>query len=125
MKPTKPKRTPSPPRKSLSPTEWRIMRVCWRRGRTTIADILGDLADEPPVLSFKSVHTLLVRMLDKGYLEIEEEGRRPLYFMPKATRDDVVRAAAEAFVDDLLAGEPENLRILEKVLKERRARAKG
>lgn len=116
---------PTEPLKPLSPTEWRIMRVCWRRGLTTIADILYDLANEPPVLSFRSVATLLRRMIDKGYLEVEEEGRRPLYFLPKATREGVVRAAVEAFVDGVLAGERENLRILDKVVKERRAQAKG
>lgn len=119
------KKNATSPSKSLSPNEWRIMRVCWRRGRSTIADLLDDLSAEPPALTFKSVHTLVVRMIDKGYLEVEEPGRRPLRILVKASREDVVRAAAESFIDETLGGEPENVRILGRVVRERRAKPKG
>ena len=33
------------PEKQLSPSEWRLMQACWKLGRTTIRDILLEIAD--------------------------------------------------------------------------------
>ena len=86
------------PEKQLSPSEWRIMQSCWKLGRTTIRDILLDIADRPPARSYTTVHMLLTRIVEKGYL------------------------AGEDFVDNILDGEAKNLEILNEVLAERKVK---
>ncbi len=108
------------PRKQLSPSEWRVMQACWSLGRTTIRDILLALADRPPAMSYTTVHMLLTRIVEKDYLVLEQE-RGNNYYVPSADREAVVRLAAEDFVDNILAGEPANLEILDEVLAERKS----
>lgn len=108
------------PEKGLSPTEWRVMQVCWRLKRTTIRDILFEISDRAPAMSYTTVHMLLTRIVEKGYLHLEQD-RGNNYYSPAVERDVVVRAAVEDFVDNTLAQEPANLEILEEVLEDRKA----
>jgi predicted transcriptional regulator len=106
------------PKKQLSPSEWRIMQACWSLGRTTIRDILMALSDRAPAMSYTTVHMLLTRIVEKGYLAVEQD-RGVNYYTPAADRESIVRLAAEDFVDNILAGEVANLQILNEVLEER------
>ena len=108
------------PEKPLSPSEWRIMQSCWNLGRTTIREILFALADKPPAMSYTTVHMLLTRIVEKGYLALEQD-RGNNYYAPAVERASVVRLAAEDFVDNILAGETTNLEILDDVLAKRKA----
>lgn len=96
------------------------MQVCWRLKRTTIRDILLELSDRPPAMSYTTVHMLLTRIVEKGYLALEQD-RGNNYYTPAVDRETIVRAAVEDFVDSTLASEPANLEILEEVLADRRA----
>ena len=109
------------PEKQLSPSEWRIMQACWELGRTTIRDILLDIADRPPAMSYTTVHMLLTRIVEKGYLALEQD-RGSNYYAPSVERASVVRLAAEDFVDNILAGEAANLEILNEVLADRKVK---
>jgi predicted transcriptional regulator len=102
------------PKKKLSPSEWRIMQACWSLRRTTIRDILMALSDRPPAMSYTTVHMLLTRIVEKGYLAVEQD-RGVNYYTPAVDRESIVRLAAEDFV----AGEAANLEILSQVLEER------
>ncbi len=108
------------PEKPLSPAEWRIMQSCWKLGRTTIRDILLDIADRPPAMSYSMIHMLLTRIVEKGYLALEQD-RGNNYYAAAVERDSIVRLAAEDFIDNTLAGEAKNLEILNEVLAERKA----
>ena len=108
-----------PPKKQLSPSEWRIMQACWSLRRTTIRDILMALSDRPPAMSYTTVHMLLTRIVEKGYLAVEQD-RGVNYYTPAVDRESIVRLAAEDFVDNILAGEVANLKILNEVLEERK-----
>ncbi len=107
------------PKKQLSPSEWRIMQACWSLRRTTIRDILMALSDRPPAMSYTTVHMLLTRIVEKGYLAVEQD-RGVNYYTPAVDRESIVRLAAEDFVDNILAGEVANLEILNEVLEERK-----
>ena len=106
------------PKKQLSPSEWRIMQACWSLRRTTIRDILMALSDRPPAMSYTTVHMLLTRIVEKGYLAVEQD-RGVNYYTPAVDRESIVRLAAEDFVDNILAGDVANLEILNEVLEER------
>jgi predicted transcriptional regulator len=107
------------PKKPLSPSEWRIMQACWSLRRTSIRDILLALAARPPAMSYTTVHMLLTRIVEKGYLAVEQD-RGVNYYTPAVDRESIVRLAAEDFVDNILAGELANLEILNEVLAERK-----
>ena len=80
------------------------MQACWKLGRTTIRDILLDIADRPPAMSYTTVHMLLTRIVEKGYLALEQD-RGNNYYAAAVERAGIVRLAAEDFVDNILAGE--------------------
>ncbi len=97
------------------------MQACWKLGRTTIRDILLDIADRAPAMSYTTVHMLLSRIVEKGYLALEQD-RGNNYYTAAVERESIVRLAAEDFVDNILAGEPKNLEILDEVLAARKAK---
>ena len=88
------------------------MQACWKLGRTTIRDILLEIADRPPAMSYTTVHMLLTRIVEKGYIALEQD-RGNNYYAPAVDRATIVRLAAEDFVDNILAGQAENLAILD------------
>jgi len=101
------------------------MQACWKLGRTTIRDILLDIADRPPAMSYTTVHMLLTRIVEKGYIALEQD-RGNNYYAPAVERATIVRLAAEDFVDNILAGEAENLEVLDEVLADRKVpRSRG
>ena len=51
------------------------MQACWKLGRTTIRDILLEIADRPPAMSYTTVHMLLTRIVEKGYIVVQVDVR--------------------------------------------------
>lgn len=87
---------------SVSPSELEIMDVVWKRpgiGATEIADALEDRKD----WNIRTIKTLLARLVEKGALETEQEGRRYLY-RPLIAQKDYRKSAAGQFVDRVFGG---------------------
>ena len=72
-------------------------------------------------MSYTTVHMLLTRIVEKGYLALEQD-RGNNYYAPAVERASVVRLAAEDFVDNILAGDAANLEILNEVLADRKVK---
>ena len=91
------------------------------RQTALVVDALEDVSTGP------AAHTrfdgepfgLLTRIVEKGYLAVEQD-RGVNYYTPAVDRESIVRLAAEDFVDNILAGEVANLEILNEVLEERK-----
>lgn len=83
----------SDPASDLGKRERQIMEIVYRRGRATVADVLGELADPP---SYSSVRAMLRYLEDKGQLRHEEDGPRYVYLPTASTRD--VRGSALSHV---------------------------
>jgi len=64
------------PLTQLGRRERQIMDIVFRRGRTTAAEVHGDLLDPP---SYSSVRAMLRLLEDKGFLRHEWEGPRYVY----------------------------------------------
>ena len=79
-----------------------------------------DMAGGRSAMSYTTVHMLLTRIVEKGYLALEQD-RGSNFYAAAVERDSIVRLAAEDFVDNILAGEAKNLDILNEVLAERKA----
>ena len=60
----------------LSRRERQIMDIVYRRGRASVADVLGNLADPP---SYSAVRAMMRILEEKGYLGHEKQGLRYIY----------------------------------------------
>jgi predicted transcriptional regulator len=90
----------SDPGSRLGKRERQIMEIVYRRGRATVADVLGELPDPP---SYSSVRAMLRYLEDKGQLRHEEDGPRYAY-LPTSPKDEVrgsaLRHVVRTFFDN-------------------------
>src|SRR5947209_5837752 len=94
---------PKPP-PTISGAEWDVMRVLWDRGAGGAAaqDVVDDLAATRR-WSPQTVKTLLARLVKKGAVRAEPQGRRFIY-RARVTRESVVRAEGQSFVSRVFGG---------------------
>ena len=78
------------------------MKVLWDKAPQTAADVAQQLAPDTG-WSDRTVKTLLARLVEKGALATEAEGRRYLY-TPLVEQKAYRSQAAKAFVDKVFGG---------------------
>jgi len=86
----------------IGEAEFAVMEVLWDAAPLTAAEV----AERSPVdrgWSMATVKTMLGRLLAKGVVTHEEEGRRYLY-RPALTRDDYLAQESARLVDRLFGG---------------------
>ena len=89
-----------PPR--ISEAEWDVMRVLWDRPGLLAREVVQAL--EPTHdWSDRTVKTLLARLVKKGVLRYEAEGRRYRY-RPALSREACVRAESRSFLERVFDG---------------------
>lgn len=86
----------------ISGAEHEIMEVLWREAPLTANEVAARVPQER-AWSIRTVKTLLGRLLAKGVLTHEEEGRRYLY-RPAVAREDYVTRESRALLDRLFGG---------------------
>jgi BlaI family transcriptional regulator, penicillinase repressor len=86
----------------ISDAEYAVMEVLWRESPLTAADI-AERVDAGRDWSVRTVKTLLSRLLSKGVLAHEEDGRRYLY-RPTVARDAYVDHESKKFIDRMFGG---------------------
>ena len=122
----------------LSPLELKAMEALWKLGRASIREILEQL----PVsrkLAYTTVQTLVFRLEAKGALRKQRKIGNAYVFVPVITRKQAYRRLVSDFLE-LFSGSPrpvmshlaetgkltlEDLRDLERMLKERKTRREG
>src|SRR5579875_1874210 len=69
-----------PPRRShtLTEAELRLMRLLWRKGESSVSDLVAAMPDDQP-LAYNSVLTTVRILETKGYVEHRQEGRAFVY----------------------------------------------
>jgi predicted transcriptional regulator len=85
----------STPLSELGRRERQIMDVLIRRGRASVADVLGDLPDPP---SYSSVRGMLRLLEEKGYVRHEWDGPRYVY-VPAEQPERIQRSAVRHLLD--------------------------
>ena len=94
---------PTPP--PISDSEWDVMNVLWAAGSPlAAADVVERLAgvrDWSP----RTVKTLLNRLINKGALAYDAQGKRYLY-RPRVTREQCVREETRSFLSRVFANAP-------------------
>lgn len=91
--------TPSP---TISGAEWDVMRVVWEHTPCTAREVADHLVDQKR-WSDRTVKTLLGRLVKKGVLSFEAEGKRYRYF-PLVTQEQCVAAESSSFLDRVFDG---------------------
>jgi predicted transcriptional regulator len=69
---------PPKPSITLTPAELRLMKVLWRRGESSVADMVTATSGDAP-LAYTSVLTTVRILESKGYVTHRQEGRAFLY----------------------------------------------
>lgn len=86
----------------ISDAEWRVMQVLWDRSPLTAGEVVESLADTCD-WSPATVKTMLGRLVKKGVLAYEQDGKRYLY-RPAVTREDAVKRESRSFLDRVFDG---------------------
>lgn len=87
----------------ISETEWEIMRVLWAAAPRTAAEVVDALVRKDPSWHPKTIKTFLTRLVNKGALEYQKDGRAYLY-LPLVTERECVDAASDSFLDRVFGG---------------------
>lgn len=86
----------------ISEGEAVVMEVLWRESPLTSAEV-AERVDPQRGWSERTVKTMLSRLVGKGALSFDEEGRRYLY-RPAVSREDYVGGESRRLVDRLFGG---------------------
>jgi predicted transcriptional regulator len=85
----------------LGDLETAVMGVIWQRERVTVREVLGALR-RSPAPGYTTVATIMHRLVEKGLLRREREGRLDV-FHPTCDRAEYERRSAAAAVHGLVA----------------------
>jgi predicted transcriptional regulator len=86
----------------ISEAELAVMEVLWAESPLTALDVASRIAPARD-WSDRTIKTLLARLLAKGVLAHEEDGRRYLY-RPLVARSDYVTGESQRLLDRLFGG---------------------
>ena len=86
----------------IADSEWIVMKILWDHAPQTANEVIDALADSvtwnPP-----TIRTLLNRLVKKGALSYEKDGRSFL-FSPLIAEEDCVRAERSSFLKRVYGG---------------------
>jgi len=86
----------------ISESEWQVMRVLWSQAPATANVVVAALADST-TWKPKTIKTLINRLVKKGALGFEKQGRAYLYH-PLVDEADCVRAESRSFLSRVYGG---------------------
>ena len=86
----------------ISDAEWEVMRVVWESHPIDAATVAAEVRGRRD-WSEQTVKTLLGRLVRKGALRYDVEGKRYLY-RPAVSRSESVRRASRSFLERVFGG---------------------
>jgi BlaI family transcriptional regulator, penicillinase repressor len=87
---------------NISNSEWHVMRVFWEHSPLTANQVIDAMADDTTWKS-RTVKTLINRLVKKGALTFEADGRTYLY-SPTVNEENCVRSEGRSFLQRTFAG---------------------
>ncbi len=87
---------------TLSDGEWKLMNLLWEKEPLTIGDMVAALKGDTDWTK-ATVNMMLLRLIDKGAVRVEEGGRRKLFY-PVMERDSAVVQEAENTLKKIRTG---------------------
>ena len=91
-----------PKKRTISESEWKIMKLLWRKAPQPAYDIAETL-NNTEKWSHRTVKTLLGRLLKKKAVTFEQYKNLYLY-TPSVSERECVRAESESFLDRVFDG---------------------
>jgi predicted transcriptional regulator len=98
---------PEPLQPPLTAAQREIMEVIWARGEATVSEVRAALAGRRE-LARNTIHTMIVRLEEKGWLKHRDVGRKFLY-SANVPRRASLGAKVVQLVDRFFAGSPEEM----------------
>ena len=86
----------------ISESEWMVMRVLWAKSPLTANEVVEEL-DGRTKWKPKTVKTLIDRLMRKGAVRFEKEGRRYRYY-PAVAHDECIATERKSFVRRVYGG---------------------
>src|SRR5262245_10070850 len=87
----------------ISEAEWQVMKIIWKQARPCTAQMVIDALAAPNEWSTATIKTLLNRLVKKGALDFEKDGKAYLY-SAAATEAECSAAETESFLDRVFDG---------------------
>jgi BlaI family penicillinase repressor len=95
---------------NISDAEWTIMEALWEQAPRTASEVSKSLQPETG-WAVNTVRTMLTRLIDKGALQSAENSDGVRQFSPALSREAVVRAESQSFLDRVFKGAAQPLLI--------------
>jgi len=92
---------------TLTEAELKLMEILWRRGESTVADVVAAIPKKEP-LHYSTVLTTMRILEQKGFVEHRQEGRAFVY-RPIVDRGEARRSAVQHLLSRFFDGSPEQL----------------
>ena len=86
----------------ISESEWLVMRVLWSKSPLAAQDVFEQL-DSKTKWKPKTVKTLIDRLVKKGAVKYEKDGRRYLYY-PAVGREESIATERQSFLRRVYGG---------------------
>ena len=86
----------------ISESEWLVMRVLWLNGSLTANEVVKELTGKTKWKP-KTIKTLITRLMKKGAVKFEKEGRKYRYY-PAVSQAECVRMERRSFVRRVYGG---------------------
>ena len=86
----------------ISESEWVVMRVLWSKSPLAAQEVFEQL-DATTKWKPKTIKTLIDRLVKKGAVEYEKDGRRYLYY-PTVGREECVTTERKSFIKRVYGG---------------------
>src|SRR6266702_2518015 len=87
----------------ISETEWEVMKVVWAKAPCSAGQVIDTLTSANRTWHPKTIKTFLNRLVSKGAVNFEKEGRAYLY-RPLVSEQECVDAASESFLNRVFDG---------------------
>lgn len=91
----------------ISEAEWKVMQTLWSNGSMSLGEIIKELAAENQ-WNGNTVRTLVVRLVEKGAVSADKQGRNYVY-SAIAGESDCVLKETEHFLCRIFDGSPSKL----------------
>ena len=86
---------------SISESEWTVMKIIWNESPRTLQDVLSSLKHTD--WSTTTIQTYLARLVKKGALTTQRQGKGYLYY-PAVSEDDCQFAESRTFLNRVYNG---------------------
>jgi len=91
----------------ITDAEWDVLSIAWKKEPVAASEIVEAVAKQRK-WSLATVRTLLTRLVNKGALRAEKEGRRFLYW-PIVSMEACIRQESRSFIDRVFGGAPSSI----------------